>query len=333
MNIKKLLCFLLTVATVTIILSSCSKNNADLAIQFVKLNKSIDVEDFLFLDSLNGFLCGGVVLEEGCIYKTSDGGETWDLQFECTDKLRKLYMDDSSNIYAVGDSLCIIKSTDFGNTWQHSFTAAAQSFWFWDRSNLRGLCKAPWGELIAVGRKQSSFGLIYHDGKENDYLTPLQVGFSMNDIIVHNNEVVVAGYGALFTVDSLFEFDYLPINDDNFVDLFAIDNSIYACGYNGGIYKIEDGDYLSQKKVNKIVSFSREHFLSICFADTMNGICCGERGVVYATSDGGNAWKSIELADKQSLRSVVSANSYFLIGSENGIIYRYPVKNVSLLLE
>ncbi|MBT8392668.1 MAG: choice-of-anchor J domain-containing protein [Ignavibacteria bacterium] len=74
-----------------------------------------DVNDMNFFGSIfTGYLCG----DEGRIYKTTDGGETWTFVSEPTTlELEVIYFFDENNGFTFGDDGAAFKTTDGGATW------------------------------------------------------------------------------------------------------------------------------------------------------------------------------------------------------------------------
>lgn len=73
-------------------------------------------------------------------------------------------------------------------------------------------------------------------------------------------------------------------------DMFFIDSTIYAVGYNIAVYSKDLGQ--TWKKIENIET--NKYFYSVNFRDKNNGFITGENGMIYKTGDGGNSWRKIE---------------------------------------
>lgn len=67
---------------------------------------------------------------------------------------------------------------------------------------------------------------------------------------------------------------------------YAGDNTLYAVGYGGSVYKSTDGgdNWI-------LIKSGPEINLGVYFKDEMNGIVAGEEGDLYITHDGGDTWE------------------------------------------
>ena len=83
-----------------------------------------DLYKVVFPDAEHGWAAGGSYdfqtgIHERVIYNTTDGGESWNLQYGAAyeSELRSIYFTDSNTGYAAGLSGVIMKTTDAGNNW------------------------------------------------------------------------------------------------------------------------------------------------------------------------------------------------------------------------
>jgi photosystem II stability/assembly factor-like uncharacterized protein len=78
---------------------------------------SYQLTSFQFLDSLNGFACGGSMNDYGYIYKTINGGKDWIKIDTLPDILYKIAFVNDSVGYITGQRSMLLKTSDGGITW------------------------------------------------------------------------------------------------------------------------------------------------------------------------------------------------------------------------
>jgi photosystem II stability/assembly factor-like uncharacterized protein len=80
-------------------------------------------EDIYFVDSLNGFSCGGVLDLQGMVLKTTNAGATWVSLCLSPEPLRALLHKEGNMVYAMGGDFDLgsmyVVSNDFGISWQY----------------------------------------------------------------------------------------------------------------------------------------------------------------------------------------------------------------------
>jgi photosystem II stability/assembly factor-like uncharacterized protein len=79
--------------------------------------------NFVFYDKNNGFACGGITDNMGVIYKTTNGGKSWNGKSVSADPIQKLVFIDSNNIVGIGGDLefgaGFIHSSNTGINWSY----------------------------------------------------------------------------------------------------------------------------------------------------------------------------------------------------------------------
>jgi photosystem II stability/assembly factor-like uncharacterized protein len=100
-----------------------------------------------FTDANTGYISGGYM--GGAIYKTTDGGISWNTQIMTDDPIPSIYFTDANTGYAVGISGLILKTTNGGSTWipQTSNTTASLNSIFFTDSNT-GYAVGDFGTIL-----------------------------------------------------------------------------------------------------------------------------------------------------------------------------------------
>jgi photosystem II stability/assembly factor-like uncharacterized protein len=137
---------------------------------------------------------------------------------------------------------------------------------------------------------------------------------------------VMCGYGLiLHTSDGGESWTYTNAKQDFFVAMnFVNDQTGFAIGYTGSIWKTNDGGESWERLRNSNVLFTPQwYFNCIEFRDANVGYIAGEHGCILKTEDGGQSWSRIENSpDVDWLGISLVSNGGFLCGTE-GIIYRF----------
>ena len=118
MKREAILIFMIFFLPGMIFFHSCRKEIYTVESIRVTVSPGKPLRDLVFLNDSLGFACGGIPLSEGFIYRTRNGGQTWEPVFRHSFKcLYTLCMHPDGYGMAGGDSLVLIRTRDFGITW------------------------------------------------------------------------------------------------------------------------------------------------------------------------------------------------------------------------
>jgi photosystem II stability/assembly factor-like uncharacterized protein len=78
------------------------------------------IYDIDFADPTTTFIAGSGIGSSGYIYKSTDFGDSWILNYTSSNNLTKIFMVDSMNGWAAGTSSSILRTTDGGMNWKKS---------------------------------------------------------------------------------------------------------------------------------------------------------------------------------------------------------------------
>lgn len=329
MNLKFNYCYFNSTCILLIlfIFSSCKKEE-QLAIDYSRLgvNEDVNIQSITFVNSTIGYSCGGIKGELGVIYKTIDGGFSWNKIYSTpTNCLYDVSFLNDTIGFACGENSLLLKTIDGGQVWvnQNSIQGKPPLNYI---STLRSIYCADNSTIYVVGGKGYEVGLTYttYDGGGfwvyNTYDTELR-GVYFND----KNKGYYAGYGSVFkTVDKGGTFVPLDITGDYFVSIsFPTTDIGYACGYNGGIYKTvnEGNSWDNLLKGNNDIKHNR-HFNQMEFINVNEGYAVGNTGLIMFTKDGGWHWKQIKKFTDDNLYSIAIKNPQeIFVTSSSGNIY------------
>lgn len=309
------------------VLSSCKKETQTEAnYSILNIGESVNIQHITFINDSLGFLCGGKKQESGCIYKTINGGSSWQkIYSEAGDCLYSVSFVNDSLGFACGENLLLLKTIDGGQTWinQHEMQGQPPASF---NSTLRNIFCVDEKTIYVAGGNGFEIGLSYKTYNGGEFWIYNTFNNELRDIYFKNKyEGCFSGYGIMLkTIDSAFSFNPLPIDNDFFVSIsFPAENTGYACGYNGGIYKTanEGASWTSLLKNNNDIIRTR-HFNEIKFIDVATGYAVGNNGLILNTEDGGEHWKVIKKFTEDHLYSIAIKNKHeIFITSSNGNMY------------
>lgn len=314
-----LLCFIL-------FFSACKKEKVEKKLTIVETPVNDKITKSLWFNKDTGFFCGGRKSAMGYIYRTVDGGLTWTNVYENKESCLHdiLFVNDTLG-YCCGENMMILKTKDAGLNWQSTGNAVnADQFFNGTLYSIVGSEQS----LFFVGGRNFNVGILnrYVNGRViggfKGFSNELRSGFNFE-----TNNYLVCGYGTSYaTSDEGNTFLPTDMTGDFFTSCFTLNASTgFACGYNGGIYKIT-GAGTKQEKIkdhNRFYQKSR-NFTGIVFASDTKGWVCGNAGLLYQTTDG-ELFTQMDVETTNDLLSVaLNKNSELIVSTVNGKLIKIP---------
>lgn len=309
---------------------SCKKKDEiNLKFNIINVGEEINLKKITFRNDSVGFCCGGYKNIYGAIFKTNDAGKTWHKNYfsnkYCINDV--FFLNDSIG-YACGDSLTLYTTRTGGNTWNKytfpnlpwlQFMFPLNNIYFF--SEEKGFIVG--GEHYSKGGISKTFtggALWYHPSSVNE----------MNCIMFTDEYTAyIGGYGIIYkTTDGGLTFNPCNIRGDWYVSLsFSDNNTGFAVGYDGGIYKTSDGGENWKTIDNGNTLFSkRSHLKHIIFSTDNKGYIVGTNGLLLISENAGNTWtKSANICSETLNCSFMTQNHTLFICSETGNIYYIPI--------
>ncbi len=235
-------------ATVLILLSlmfftSCEKHQEEkLLWQHSAVPSPTPLNDIFFVNDSLGFCCGGIT-GKGVVYKTIDGGKSWDLNHEVNRcNLFGVYFTDEKTGWIAGDTLYLAYTKDGGESWWF--------YWFRDnvpthvmnRSRLSSFCFVNDSVGFVCGGWHYNKGIVYRTrdaGKSWEYI------FYENEMnavcFADENNGLLAGYGLMLQSDNGgATYDVMDFDQQYFRGLAHEGSDYLAAAYRGGIFKSQN---------------------------------------------------------------------------------------------
>lgn len=263
-----------------------------------------------FIDTNTGYVVGN----QGGIYKTTDGGATWEAKTSgISNTLHSVYFIDSNIGFVVGSSGKILKTTDGGANWsvQTSGTTNTLNAINFIDSNT-GYAVGSGGTILKTVNGGTDW--IIQNSGTNNYLYSVDFADSSTCYTVGVAQTILKTNNGDFNWTSLtsgLAYDLRSI-------FFANTSVGYAVGYNGTILKtINAGiswDTLSSGTINTLSS--------VYFTDENIGFSVGTLGTIIKTIDGGMSWFPLASNVTNSLTSIyfIDSNIGYATGSNGNII-------------
>jgi photosystem II stability/assembly factor-like uncharacterized protein len=306
---------------------SCKKEKqSEINYTAINIGEPINIQHIMFIDNSLGFACGGLKQKYGRIYKTTNGGASWQNIYSGSGNcLYNVSFVNDSLGFACGENLLLLKTINGGQTWvnQHDWQGQPPAAF---NSTLRSIFCVDNENIYVAGGNGFEIGLSYKTYDAGGFWIYNTFNNELRDIYFKDKyNGYFSGYGSILkTTDSAYSFNPLPIDNDFFVSIsFPEINTGYACGYNGGIYKTSNGgnSWTDQLKNNNDLKHTI-HFNEIKFFDENEGYAVGNNGLIVHTKDGGKNWQTIKKFVDDNLYSIAIKNqNEIFVASSNGNIY------------
>jgi len=249
-----------------------------------------------FIDKDTGFAISG------SIYKTVNGGTSWDVQYMVSGSLQKIFFLNRNNGYVIGDGGLFFKTTNGGNSWQLNYVTNYPNvktvyFTHIDTGYVAG--------SNGVIRKTSNGGTTWVLQPSNTTNTLNSIYFTSSSIgfVIGNGGVIrktINGGSSWTTISSGVTTDLTGIT-------FISPNKGFIIGAGNILLKTIDG--------GNTWTFGTSTGIwepnSICFKDSLTGYVVGKiaatSGISY-TNDGGITWNT-QYYGYTDIRSVFVINS------------------------
>ena len=276
----------------------------------------------------------------GYIYRTMDGGETWEVQFATEEALFNLHFIDKKTGWVVGDRRSVFATNDGGETWQfvthgtnqrhkgsygqpeylgneplHTFTLYDIDF----TDSQNGWIVGDLGVILHTSSggkgkwKHQRGGPRFHNSADAVLLGVDFISKQLGWVVGENGTILHTRNGGV-TWESQSNPSHL------LVDVCAVSSKEgYVVGDRGAILRTKDGGSVWNAQDSRTTEcFGATHFVS-----PQNGWAVAEAGVVLHTTNGGSVWQRQASGTTQELLAVffVDKNTGWCVGSAGEIIH------------
>ncbi len=280
------------------------------------LNTNENLYDVFFLNQSNGWIAGNA-----SIYKTEDGGSSWNSQINgivTTTRYYDIYFKDELNGWAVGKSTSgtagrVQFTTDGGATWQVYLTGGSLPWWSIDfASNNQGVIVGQEGQILYTSDGGTNWSSRNSPSGDLGIIREVEFYDGLNGIAVGYSTLSV-GF-IMKTTDGGNSWTNIDTNISGGLNAVSFKDNLVgvAVGSSGSIYRTEDGgNNWAQITSNTTQSLRAVHF------NGSNVIAVGFSGIILKSDDSGINWDAEQSNSTGALRGVFqkSANSSFAVGS------------------
>jgi photosystem II stability/assembly factor-like uncharacterized protein len=258
-----------------------------------------------FVDKKIGYLISeGLYSSDGFVYKSIDGGVSWQLKDSIAGfQLKSLDIIDSSNVIIAGAKGILMNTTNGGDNWNYQYLPEQDDCYEVKKQNSK---------IWIVGGGYM-YGRIYL--KEERYIVEKSIVFTkdyLNGVDFYNEQNgIAAGQGGsiIVTKDSGLTWENLDIFSIDFTSVcFLNANFISLAGRNGEFVKSSDGG----KSWSVSTPFPGYSSNKIKFFSENVGYSLSQYDALQKTSDGGNSWSEISEYGVYDFFFTDSTNGWFL---------------------
>lgn len=279
----------------------------------IATGQTLDLHDIAFSDSLNGLAVGGSMWEEGVTLKTTNGGVSWQLDYQFSNKIFSVATNGQEWLCVSVPSKLHRKTS---NSWE-DFQGRN-----WDA--LRAAVFRNDSTLMVAGGRSFATGVLYTFNTNNRQLDSLPVGYDHEFYgidFADNLRGVVVGYGAVYqTNDGGNTWMKSGLRDDIFtsVDLRSSGVGVMV-GQFGGIYKTSNFG----ESWDCLKSPNGEPVFKDCLAVSDDKfLLCGDAGTIWMTENGGLSWKAFgNLPNYNYTALAFNQNKIFAVAENGKMIY------------
>jgi RHS repeat-associated protein len=268
---------------------------------------SYTVKDIQFVNGNIGYAVANDASSNGYIYKTNDGGVSWNRINPLTADVNKMQMINATDGFAVGDDGLFLVTTDGGINWRIKTIVTSSAVVLNDLNDLYAKSAS---DVIVVGDGGTVVQCVL-SGSWSFTNIAGGVILSTMDVLSISTDV----YGAGPTYDKTYLVVNMPASSSNANRIFTspsygstlwtdiaintklkagdlkcvylIDaNNGFAAGVNGVLLKtINGGTNWTHVATSTLVDFNK-----IFFKNTNEGMALGSNGTLYSTVNGGVTW-------------------------------------------
>ena len=218
------------------------------------------------------------------------------------------------------------KNVPDGGDLKFTFTDWRQN-WPAELSNLKGLSAKDGNLQYMYGTDDLFTGNFYVYESDDTVFSSTQTQCGLNDMLVYNNDVYLAGYGNIFHVtENGQKMNLENIGGENFTGITIVDNKfLFACTYSGKVFRSEVGSGEWEKVYNEGKKLL--HIQANKYGDV---VASGENKDLYISNDSGTNWRKVHYDEGNKITYMGYIADKIYIGTEKGTIIRLSHDGLSI---
>ena len=314
--------YIIFILITTLFFGACKKDLLHWqSVQELNSHTNSQLTNIHSLDGTTFIGAGGDIWSKSVIIRSTDGGYTWtcDSVPACMLEMYGMSIADNGTLYLSGFNGSVLISKDSGLTWQYKFLGNWLEY-------FGGTFVTPdTGIFISsVLMRQSTITRLNATFKKIDDQT---YQFGLNNIyFTSQNTGFVLGYGTIMkTTNRGNTWQYLDVSGDNYTAMAVLNDDIWVCGSNGGIYRSTDaGNHWQCLRNGNDITHPHYSLRTIYFINPREGWAAGDDGKVIYTRDGGDHWSEFDRFTTSSIRCISPCpfTGDLLICGDNGRLFR-----------
>ena len=303
---------------------------------YLKINNKLAITGFHFINQKVGFFFG----YNNLIYKTSDGGYTWEQNVQTVDNTIIYSMNsvDSSNIWYIMPNFANLNSilfntTDQGNSWlQLQFIPAHSIFGISLIDNTNGyICghnnQNGRGEIYSTQNGGAKWAVSYPN--DSSFVSEsTKIVYSLSYLAADSSIIAVGSKGVLLKksiYNNVWNGKFIDTNDLHKIFYFG-KNNLWVFSESGSLLKSKDlGVSWENKKLEGNFGSGDMVFINDSTGYLVWNI--DNTGKLYITNDAGDTWTLIYTNNNEVFTSLHCINeNEIIIGCETGnILYNASI--------
>ena len=274
--------------------------------------------DVDFIDEHTGWVVGS----DGVIAKSTDGGESWDLQESGTaDRFNSVFALNERRVWAVGLKGVIAQTKDGGESWESKYytvgiSTAHRAVTFID--SIKGWIA---GDYMAEDGIKGF--ILYTDDGGESWVELSHHEVAIGDVtFVNEDEGWALGAGGIIyhTVDGGKSWDVQLRGGPDSEIVFVDENTGWASGvWPGRVWGTTNGG-----ETWKLLFTTRSSSAAgMDFINKNQGWIAGILGYIWKTGDGGRSWQRQKSGTANALRAVdfVNENEGWIVGDNGTVLH------------
>ncbi len=235
-----------------------------------------DLHSAYFLNTSEGF-----VISNFGVYKTIDGGTSWDYYSPGGVPIHSIYFTSHDTGFITGNNGSLYRSSDFGQTWFYTNTGTNEDlFDICFSSQSVGLCVGSTGKIIKTTNQGSAWTTL-NSGTVNN-LRSVCFSNDSTPFITGDSGTILKSINTGQTWTNISSATILNLSSITFIN----QNFGFVAGDSGIIMKTNNGGLSWTRQA----SGTSNNLTSILFTDSLIGYAFGVYGTMLKTMNGGNTW-------------------------------------------
>jgi len=305
---------LLWILSLVVLTFGCSeKNILQLNWDRIETGTEEDIRGVHFKNSDKGWLATA----SGTIFRTEDGGKTWQSKKVGNFVLEDVFFIDDENGFAVGDNGALFRTTDKGESWNDNSYDPEYHFYavgFFDDEYgvVAGIKKTDdlpdAGVILTSSDGGATWQEYYNDmtGISNLFIKAPMFGWT----------TCIGSVGSTTDKGENWEKNLLDPSDIIRGAYFHNGQSGWIVGNNGLLAGTTDGGWSWQKKGQ----LTDHNLLDITFMNALDGLIVGEKGKIFLSTNSGINWAVDSNFTKVTLHDVETVDDHVFIAGDKGTL-------------